>query len=309
VSVLVRAADVTNPQVLRWMADYQSRIARRHGWRPGQPCQRADLCPALSLTGLFNGQTPRTLKEARALVRALPEGFSQSALAANRAAANMAFTVRDMPVPEQRRLFDDMRAQLDPPPPVEARLAGVLVEQADSGADLESARWWLMVAALAAVGLVIAAACGARGLVALVPVTLAAGWAWLAAWVLGVPLDPLSAALGAVVVAVAAQPALALQRRAVAGETPAALAFGRTEALAGAAAMSGFLALVVAGPRTLRDFGLAGAVGVLLGLACVSLLLPAAIAWWERIGPVRFPRTRAAAAAAVLRLRPSRRAR
>jgi hypothetical protein len=308
VSVLVRAADVTDPMVLRWMAEYQARVARRHGWKAGRPCQEAELCPALSLTGLFNGQTPRTRRAARSLVRALPQGFAQNALASDRSAANMAFTVRDMPVSEQQELFDDMRAQLDPPPAVEARLAGALVEQASVGGDLEDARWWLIAAALVAISLVVLAASGLRALVALVPVALATGWIWLLPWILGMPLDPLTAVLGACAAAMLTPAALVLARRRIAGEPIEALALGRLETGAGLVVVVGFLALVVTGPQTLRDFGLAGGAGVLLGLGGVALLVPAALALGERTGSMRLPRSRAEAAAA-LRMRPFRRAR
>ena len=308
VSVLVRAADVTDPLVLRWMAQYQARVARRHGWRPGQPCQRADLCPTLSLTGLFNDRVPRTRREARALVRALPQGFSENVLAPDRSAASMAFSVRNMPVADQEKLFEDMRDQLDPPPTVEARLGGALVEQADSGGDLESARWWLIVAALIAVALVVLAACGTRGVVTLVPLALATGWAWLVPWVLGMPLDPLTAVFGVFAAAALAPVALVLARRRIGGEPAQELSLGRVERSANIAVALGFLALVTAGPSTLRDFGFGGAAGVLLGLAGMAILVPAALALSERSRSVRLPRSRAEALAA-LRVRPFRRAR
>ena len=306
--MLVRAADVTDPLVLRWMAQYQARVARRHGWRPGQPCQRADLCPTLSLTGLFNDRVPRTRREARALVGALPQGFSENVLAPDRSAASMAFSVRNMPVADQEKLFEDMRDQLDPPPTVEARLGGALVEQADSGGDLESARWWLIVAALIAVALVVLAACGTRGVVTLVPLALATGWAWLVPWMLGMPLDPLTAVLGVFTAAALAPVALVLARRRIAGEPAQELSLGRIERSAIIAVALGFLALIAAGASTLRDFGFAGAAGVLLGLAGMAILVPAALALSERSRSVRLPRSRAEALAA-LRVRPFRRAR
>ena len=66
VSVLVQAPDVASPRVLRWMAAYQGRVARRHGYRPWRPCARSELCPALSLTSLFGGSRPRTHRQVRA---------------------------------------------------------------------------------------------------------------------------------------------------------------------------------------------------------------------------------------------------
>jgi hypothetical protein len=122
------------------------------------------------------------------------------------------------------------------------------------------------------------------------------------------PLDPLTAVLGAIVAAVLAPLALVLARRRLAGESVELLSLGRVEASANLAVALGFLALIAAGPSTLRDFGLAGAAGALLGVAGMALLVPAALALSERPRSLRLPRSRAEALAA-LRVRPFRRAR
>ena len=117
--MLVQAPDVTSPRVLRWMADYQARVARRHGWRPGRPAP-AELCPALSLTGLFNDAgraRPAGGRSCGRCRRASPATCSR------RTAAPPTWRSRapGRPLDDQQKLFEDMRAQLDPPPAVKAR--------------------------------------------------------------------------------------------------------------------------------------------------------------------------------------------
>ena len=53
VNVLVRSERLLDPDVVRWMTQYQSNILRRHGFSEQRPCSTAELCPALSLTNLF----------------------------------------------------------------------------------------------------------------------------------------------------------------------------------------------------------------------------------------------------------------
>ena len=78
---------------------------------------------------------------------ALPRYFSQNVITADRRTANIAFGIRAMPLDEQKELIDDMRAQLDPPPRVDAELAGLPVLAADANAELESSRWRLALRA------------------------------------------------------------------------------------------------------------------------------------------------------------------
>jgi predicted RND superfamily exporter protein len=137
---------------------------------------------------------------------------------------------------------------------------------------------------------------------------MATGWSGLVVAALGVALNPMSATLGALVIAIATEFSVILSaryerereaglslgealRRAYLRTGPAVLASGVT-AIAGFAvlAIAGFpllddLGLISVAP-VLRDFGLVTVADLLVALAGVLLVLPAAVVWAEEGFPL-----------------------
>src|SRR5215212_7213200 len=169
------------------------------------------------------------------------------------------------------------------------------------------AMWLITLAALIVVAGLLALASRSleMALVVGIPLALAAGWTFLILLLLPIDVDFLTAALAAVVVAVCAGPAVLAARdhRAdrVAAGAPQAVAFG-------AVVLAGFLALTVCDTPALRDFGAAGAVSLPLCGLGLALSLPATLAWADRRGGLRVPRTRAELAGAGRSLAGSARA-
>jgi len=108
-------------------------------------------------------------------------------------------------------------------------------------------------------------------------------------------VDFLTAALGAMVVAVCAGPVLLATRNPGPGRVAAA---GREALSFGALAAAGFLALTVCDIPALRDLGAAGAITLPLCGLGLAVSVPATLTWAERRGGLQVPRTRAELAAA-----------
>jgi hypothetical protein len=332
VNVTIRAKDPTDPDVISWAEGFQQRVLARHGFSGAAPtCAAAQICPALSLTDFFGGATqggstassaPQSVGDVHALVQALPCFISQIVIshrgecAANGGTsigdtADVAFGIRVQPLSDQQDLIDDIRAQIDPPggpappPATTVELAGLPVLAAEANTDLSHSRWWLPLAGLLAVGIVLAAIYRSirRAVVPLIPVLMATGWSGLVVAALGVALNPMSATLGALVIAIATEFSVILSAR-YANERRDGLSVGealrRTYLRTGAAvlasgvtAIAGFAVLAIAGipllddiglisvAPVLRDFGLVTVVDLLVALAGVMLVLPAAIVWAE----------------------------
>ena len=124
---------------------------------------------------------------------------------------------------------------------------------------------------------------------------------------LQIPLNPMSATLGVLVIAISTEFAVILCARyraeRAAGLEPVA-ALSRTYERTGAAvlasgvtATAGFGALLVSDFPMLRDFGAVTVVNLSVSLLGVMIVLPAALVWSEQRGPLRVPRSRAEAAA------------
>lgn len=322
-NVLVQTDDLTDPAVINWMRSFQQRVLERNGFGGGNPdCQKADICPAVSLTDLFAGAVGgQTRQRARSLLESIPPYFSQAVLSRGPNGeigdtANISFGIRVHPLDQQQDLIDDVRSQIDPPgatgPPegTTVRVAGLPVLAAEANNDLSRSRWWLPPAGLLAVALVLIVVWRSvrRALIPLVPVVLATGWSSLVVAAMGIPLNPMSATLGALVIAISTEFSVLLAARYESERRSGAsvgdslrLTYERTGAAvvaSGVTVIAGFAVLAAAGlpllddiglitvAPILRDFGLVTVVDLAVALAGVLLVLPATLVWAEEGFPL-----------------------
>jgi hydrophobe/amphiphile efflux-3 (HAE3) family protein len=305
VNAVVRSEDLTDPEVIAWMRDFQARVLERGGFAGETPsCEAADICPAVALTDLFSAAGgSQTREQAQALIDAIPPYFSQAVVTrdpltgAVGETANIAFGIRVQPLDDQQRLIEGIRDEIDaqggPPEGTEVDLAGLPVIAAEANADLDRSRYWLPLAGIALVALALLALYRSprRALVPLVPVVLATGWSALLIAAMGVSLNPMSATLGALVIAIATEFSVLLsaryERERNAGNSVGEalrVTYERTGAAvlaSGATATAGFAALAATDIRMLRDFGLVTVADLVVALVGVLLVLPAALVWAE----------------------------
>jgi len=296
IDVVLRGDDVATPQTVAWMTDYQQRVLRRLGYDERDGCAQARICPALSLPDLFASSRTDTQARIDALLDTVPPYFAATVLRPDRRAATLAFGIRLMGLDEQQRVVEAMRAELNPPRGVEAQLAGLPVVTAQANADLSSpGRRMLTVAlgllAVAAVLLAVLRNAG-RALVPLLPIALATGWSALVLFLTRVPLNPMSATLGALVIAISTEFSVLLserfrQERAAGRALADALArtygsTGRAVVASGVTAIAGFGVLALSDIRMLRDFGLVTVVDLAVSLVGVLVVLPAVLVLAER---------------------------
>jgi predicted RND superfamily exporter protein len=297
IDVVIDGADLTDPKVVSWMRSYQQGLLEAHGYSAKRGCGKADLCPALSLPGLFRTeQAASTKAKVNGLLDAVPPYFSQAVITADRKTANLAFGIRLMSLERQQAIIEDMRRRLDPPAGVRAELGGLQVLGAQANANLSSPwrRLGTLVAGLLAVGLALLAVYRRweRAWVPLAPIALATGWSALVLWVLGIPLNPMSATLGALVIAISTEFAVLLaarfrEERAAGHEPPVALrrtygSTGAAVAASGTTAIAGFAVLALSDVQMLRDFGLVTVVDLTVSLLGVLAVLPAVLVLAER---------------------------
>ena len=295
------SGDVTSPESIVWMSEFKERVLSQHGFGGELPNCRAEgteLCPGPALSDLFDlssGQPPSAERVA-AVLAAVPPYFSQAILSRNEEegdVANVSFLIPVMPLDEQEVLIDEIRAELDPPAGVSAEVVGLPVLAADANSELSGSRYWLTFAGLIAVGLVLLVVYRkpGRALVPLLPIALATGWSALVLEAMDIPLNPMSATLGVLVIAVATEFSVILSARYY-EEREAGVSIGEalrltysrtgTAVLAsGITSIAGFGVLALSGITMLRDFGLVTVVDLSVALAGVMLVLPAALVWAE----------------------------
>ena len=329
IDVTVHADNVATPSVIAWMTRYENSLLAHYGYVEEKGCAKATLCPALSLPDLFSGGTAQGAKQAPpsaaaidGLLKAVPGYFSQAVITPDHKEAALAFGIRLMPLARQQGVIDYMRSQLHPPTGVTAQLAGVpvLAAEANSALSSSSRRLLTLVAGLAAVGLILLVVFRRprRVLVPLIPIALATGWSALILFAIGIPLNPMSAALGTLVIAISTEFSVLLserfrQERLAGHELRDALArtyrsTGRAVLASGITAIAGFGVLVLSNITMLRDFGFVTLIDLSVSLAGVLLLLPSVLALSERDDLLEAARARVRRAVSGLP-RPGRRTR
>ena len=301
--VSITAPDLTDPETVEWMAGFKKRVLEANGFSGENPsCLDAEICPGPALSDFLvrGGETP-TAKRIDATLSALsPYALRQVApidpdTGEVGKEALISFGIRAQSLEDQQKLVERVRGAVDDPPDgVDVELSGLSVIAAESASGLSSSRYRLTLAGLLAVGLALLLIYRSwrRALVPLVPTVLATGWASLLLWITGIPLNPMSAALGALTIAIATEFGVLLsgrfheERRSGAGvEEALTRAYSRTGAAvlaSGVTAIAGFAVLVASDVRMLRDFGLVTVVDLAAALIGVLLVLPATLLVLER---------------------------
>jgi predicted RND superfamily exporter protein len=301
--VSIKAPDLSEPATVEWMAGFKQRVLETSGFSGENPsCLQADVCPGPALSDfLMRGGERPTAERIDATLGALSSYALRQVAPLDPETgevgneALISFGIRAQSLEDQQALVERVRDQIgEPPEGVEVELAGLSVIAAESASDLSSSRYWLTLAGIAAVALALLAIyCSwRRALIPLVPTVLATGWASLLLWLIGIPLNPMSAALGALTIAIATEFGVLLvgrfheERRGGAGvEDALRQAYARTGAAvlaSGATAVAGFAVLIASDVQMLRDFGLVTVVDLAAALAGVLLVLPATLLWLER---------------------------
>lgn len=306
--VAIESDDLADPATIEWMADFKRRVLAANGFSGENPsCLQAEICPGPALSDFLvrEGRTVTRAGVEATLAALSPYALRQVAPLDPRSGqlgdeALITFGIRAQSLEDQQALIDRVRAEIGepgtpwgPPPGVDVRLAGLPVIAAESASDLSASRYWLTLAGLLAVAAVLLLVYRSprRALVPLAPTVLATGWASLLLWATGIPLNPMSAALGALTIAIATEFGVILSGRfheegggTGAAEPALRRAYERTGAAvlaSGVTAIAGFAVLVASDIRLLRDFGIVTVIDLGAALLGVMVLLPALLVWLE----------------------------
>jgi predicted RND superfamily exporter protein len=308
--IAVEAPDLSDPATIGWMADFKRRVLEENGFSGLRPsCLKAEICPGPALSDfLVSGNTKEQLtqRSIRATLRELPPyDLEQLAPVDPKTGlpgplALLSFGIRAQSLEDQQALIERVRSEVGepgepggPPAGVRVRFAGVPVIAAAAASDLSSSRYWLTLAGLVAVALALLAVYRSfvRTLVPLIPVVLATGWSSLVLWLSQIPLNPMSAALGALTIAIATEFSVILaarfreERGGGMGVSDAIrAAYARTGPAVFASAITviaGFAVLIVGDVSMLRDFGFVTVIDLAVALLGVMVALPAALVWLE----------------------------
>lgn len=258
--------DVLTPQAWTWMTTAQQSIVRLHG---------DQARPALSAPTLlsFLGPTPDQ-EQIRAGARLLPPYLTGAVLRPDGQVAVLSFGVRLDDLDRLRELTDAITAELPPAPPGFVAEVSGLPAVAVQGYELVSAdRYLAGTAGLVAAALVLGVGLRHRrdALRAALAAVLATGANLFLLWGFGIPLNPLTVALGSLTAAVGCEFTV-MTCDAVRTRDPR---LRTAVTLAALTSGTGFAVLALSDLALMREFGLLLALSVLLSYLAARVVVRA----------------------------------
>lgn len=264
--VVLRGPDALTPEALAWLGEVQELAVSAHG---------DQLRPVVSAPSLlrFLGDGA-TASQIDAAMRILPEYLTQAAVTPDRTSAIISFGVRIDDLGTLRAVTEDLVDRLPPTPAgYEAEVTGLPVvvmrgEDLIAGDRLPANALGILVATL-----VLAAGLRRRtdALRAFGAAALATGTGFFLLWVTSTPLNPVTAALGALTAAVGCEFTVVQAEAARTGRS----LLGRAVLVGAATSVTGYAVLVASDLGAVRSLGVVLSGATLLALAASWLVVRA----------------------------------
>lgn len=270
VDVLLNGPNVRTPQALSWMRRAENSIVLRYG---------DSLPPAVTLPDLlrFLGPNP-SQDQFNSAMGLLPHYLTAAVINDDGTESFLSLGISLQDLRSQQRLIASLESTLPRPPPgMTVSTVGLPVAAARGYELVSQHRYLANVVGILAAGAVLFLGLARRSDAgrAVLAAALATGWGLAGAWLLHIPLSPLSAALGSLTTATACEFTVLFSF----ARTGEQRALRRTVYVAATAAALGYLALTASTLAVLVQFGLllAATVGLsLLAAIAVTRLLPPA---------------------------------
>ena len=264
IAVALRGKDVVSRETLAWMRKAEESIVANHG---------DEVRPIVSLPTLlrFLGAKPSD-EQLAASLRLLPSYLTSSVVRNDHQMAVLSYGVDLDDAKRLQTLRDDLQADLPPAPKgLEVELVGLPLVAVSAYESLAGDRYLNAGLGIVAAGLVLLVLLRRRrdAGYAVAAATLTTGFVLLGMDLLGIGLNPITAAVGSLAAAVACEFTVVL---ADARRNPGARRH-RTVPLAAAASATGYGVLAVSGVTSIREFGLLLAVTVAVAALVAHLMV------------------------------------
>ncbi len=286
-SVLVQAPDVTAPTFVEWLADFQAETLASH----------PEIAGADSLTtalGIQPGDPAPSAEEIAAALDRLPAEIRNGLVTSDKTGASLAFTMSEMEMASLNQLIDELTTSTDLPagvtltPGGTATLTARTVEAFTENRELIT---WVGILVVL-LGLLLIYRNWRRALIAVIPIALVTGWSSALMWIAGIDLNPLTAVLGALVIAIGTEFTVLLLSRyweergkgmahSLAMEE-AVTKVGRAITASALTVAAGFGALIASSFPALHDFGIVIVIDVVFALVVTLTVVPALVRWFDR---------------------------
>ncbi|RLC73075.1 MAG: hypothetical protein DRI26_01605 [Chloroflexi bacterium] len=277
---MVEGENVLRPEILCWMQEYGEREIRLHPGLVGVSS------PAELVAQAAGGVMPEDEALIRHVLTAAPAPLRQRLINEAGTTAIISFPVRHLPLEEVHALLEEMESGAKPPPGIRVSPVGTFVLGIRTMDAVVSTRIPTLVAGILGVffALLLVYRSLYRAFFAVIPTVFVLGWSSAVMYFTGVPLNPMTVVLGAIIIGIGTEfNVLLLERyREERGKglppreamLTASARLGRAIVTSGITTLGGFAVLLASNFAMIRDFGKVTVIDVFLCLTSAIVLLP-----------------------------------
>jgi len=278
--------DIAGPEMLGWLKSYQDKALS------SQP----ELISASSLASVVSetagGDIPAQ-EEIDAILASLPSSYLGQLLSTDHKMASVSFNISYISLEETHDLLLLLQEEADSPAGVRLSPVGSLALGASTIDALVGTRLNLNLICLGAIFLVLLVVYRRLGniIFTIIPVGAVIAWSSLDMYLIGIPINPLTAVLGVLIIGICTEFMVLLmgrydeeKRRGVPPKEAMVTAIakiGRAITTTALTTLGGFGVLIASNFVMIRDFGIATVVSVFLSLLITITVMPGLIVWYD----------------------------
>jgi hypothetical protein len=295
---MIEADDVTSQEVLNWLKDYEDEALASH------PELLSVSSPATLVSDAAGGLIP-SQEGVEAILAATPALYLDQLISADHTTGSASFTIVYLNMEDINELVGVMEAESEPPAGVDISAVGSIALGSRTMDAVMGRRLTMNMLCLGAVFVVLLLLYRrlSRALFVIMPVGAIIAWSSMDMYLIGIPLNPLTAILGVLMIGICAEYMVLLMGRyeeeKKQGHSPAeamvtAIAkIGRAIVVSSVTTLGGFGVLIASNFVMVRDFGIATVISVLLCMVITIAVMPGVIVWYDNWRAKRRPKKRA----------------
>jgi hydrophobe/amphiphile efflux-3 (HAE3) family protein len=284
---MVEADDVTKPEILTWMNNFQEKMIVKY---PG-------IITTSSIANVIidaSGEIPPAA-QITIILENTPELYLKKVLSEDRKMADLSFTIYYLPVEEIHDLVQNIQEDVNLPAGVTMSPVGGFVMGAWTMDAMVGSRMTMNLVCLGAIFLILLIIYRRLDytLFSVIPVGAVIAWSSLDMYLIGIPLDPLTAILGVIIIGICTEFMVLLLGRyneernnglpPEEAMVTTISKIGRAITTTAMTTLGGFGVLIVSNFVIIREFGLATLLGLLLCLIAAIAVMPGIIVWYDNL--------------------------
>ena len=283
---MIEADDVSSPEVLGWLKEYQDKALALH----------PELISVNSLAALVSRATGGVIpdkQQIQEILKSTPPLYLEQVLSSDHRIASVSFSIKYMSLEETHDLFQLLEDDAEAPADTQISPVGSLALGASTVDAVVGTRFLMNIICLGAVLVVLSLIYRRLGstIFTIIPVGAVIAWSSLDMYIVGIPLNPLTAILGVIIIGICTEFMVLLMGRYEEEKRQGLLPrdamvtalskIGRAIVTTALTTIGGFGVLIASDFVMIRDFGIATVLGVFLCLIITITVMPGLIVWFD----------------------------